>query len=297
MKLGDNLKTGFLMIHYNDSESVTNLINNIKDYKILDRILIVDNHSNSKEKKKIKELTSKKISIIENKENLGFAAAINIGAKELIKQLGPCNLIISNADIIIHQEEDLQHLVKELQAKNVGMVAPTILENQQLNRGWKNPSPWMDSLLNLPYIHRFLRKKYIFYPDSHYQGKTSIVEVVSGCFFLIQSNTLEKIDFLDDNTFLYYEENIIAKKIQQENLKIIICNDILVIHNHSISIDKNIKKIKKLKLQKQSQYYFQVRYNHANWLEKFLLKATALVSRMMLTVVYFWKDLWKKKKK
>lgn len=285
------MKTGLVIIHYNDYESVRDLIKNVENYSIIDKIIIVDNNSKKVIKEKVKKLSSKKVKIIENKENKGFASAINIGGKALIKELGTCNIIVSNADIIINKEEDIELLIKELSKKTVGIVAPTIIENKSLNRGWRQPSPFLDSMLNLVYIHRFLRKKYVFYQDEYYQGKTSIVDVVSGCFFLIKSKDLEKINFLDENTFLYYEENILAKQIKKEKLNLVICNDILIIHNHSVSIDKNLKKIKKLKIQKQSQYYFQTNYNHANIFEKVLLKTTAFTSRMILTIVYFIKDL------
>jgi len=152
----------------------------------------------------------------------------------------------------------------------------------------------MDSLLNLIYVHRFFRKKFVFYKDEYYQGKTSLVDVVSGCFFMMKSKTLEKIDYFDENTFLYYEENILAKKLHDRKLNLMVCNDIIIIHNHSVSIDKNLKKISKLKIQKQSQYYFQTNYNNANLFCKFLLKITAFFSRMILTVVYFFKDLIRK---
>ena len=230
-------------------------------------------------------------------KNFGFAKAINIGCKYLIKELGPCNLIISNSDVIIDKEEDLKALIKELNKKSVGVVAPTIVENKHLNRGWKNPSPFLDSMLNLIYVHRFFRKKYVFYKEEHYDSRTSLVDVVSGCFFIMKSRTLERIGYLDEHTFLYYEENILAKKIHNEKLYIEVCNDILIIHNHSVSIDKNVKKINKLKLQKESQYYFQTTYNHANLWEKMLLKTTAFCSRMILAVVYFLKDLIGVKKK
>ena len=113
----------------------------------------------------------------------------------------------------------------------------------------------------------------------------------------MKSRTLERIGYLDEHTFLYYEENILAKNIHNEKLYIEVCNDILIIHNHSVSIDKNVKKINKLKLQKESQYYFQTTYNHANLWERMLLKTTAFCSRMILAVVYFLKDLIGVKKK
>ena len=37
------MKTGMVIVHYNDYESISKLINNIKDYNVLDKILIVDN--------------------------------------------------------------------------------------------------------------------------------------------------------------------------------------------------------------------------------------------------------------
>lgn len=288
------MKTGLVIIHYNDYESTRDLIENVKNYSIISKIIIVDNNSRKEVKDKIRALTSRKVKLIENQENKGFAAAINIGSKALIKEIGPCNIIISNADIIINKEEDIKLLIKELNKRAIGVVAPTIIENNHLNRGWKQPSPFLDSLLNLVFIHRFFRKKYIFYKEAHYQNRTSIVDVVSGCFFLIKSRNLERINFLDENTFLYYEENILAKKLKEQKLSELVCNDILIIHNHSVSIDKNLKKIKKLKIQKESQYYFQTTYNHANRFECILLKITAFLSRIILTAVYFIKDLIKK---
>ena len=285
------MKTGMVIVHYNDSKSVSDLIDNIKDYKILDKIVIVDNKSNDINLSKVKKLCNKKIELIENKDNKGFAYAINVGCKYLIKTLGKCNLIVSNADIIIDKEKNIIDLIKYLNDDEIGLVSPTIIENGKLNRGWRNPTPLMDILMNMVYIHRFIRKKYIFYSNEHYKNKISDVEVVSGCFFLLKSETLEEINYLDENTFLYYEENILAKKIKNINKRIIVCNDIKIIHNHSISIDKNLKKIKKFKTQKKSQYYFQTEYNKANIIERILLKVTAFISRNILGVLYYIKDL------
>lgn len=285
------MKTGLVIIHYNDIESVTCLINNISNYKVLDKIVIVDNNSRDDIKKELRKLESSKIKIIENSDNRGFAAGINIGCKYLMKELVDCNLIISNSDIIIDKEEDIKELISCLDKKNIGVVAPTILENKKLNRGWKQPSPLMDSLLNMIYIHRFFRKKCIFYKEKHYEEKTSLVDVVSGCFFMMKSKTLESINFLDENTFLYYEENILCKKIHNNKLNILLANDVSVIHNHSVSIDKNLSKIKKLRLQKKSQLYFHTKYNDANMFERIMLKLTAFVSRIILALVYFIKDL------
>ena len=283
------MKNGFIIIHYNDSETLIKLLNNIKDYRVIDKMVIVDNNSRDEEKDKIREYINDRVELIENKENLGFAKAINQGAKKLIKDLGECNLIVSNCDIEIDSEHDLKTLISYLEEEDIGLLAPTILENGNLNRGWKNPTPFIDSLMNLPAIHRSLRKKYILYKDDHYYGKLTNVDVVSGCFFLISSDTLKRVNYLDENTFLYYEENILAKKVKNFNLKVTVANDIKVKHNHSVSIDKNVNRINKIKMQRASGYYFHKVYNHANILSRFFYKFTALIGRGILRIVYIFK--------
>ena len=167
------MKTGFLIINYNDFNSTEKLINNIKDYKVIDEIIVVDNKSTDDSLKKLKKIKLPNLKIVSSDKNKGYSSAINLGCRKLIEDLDICNIIISNADIIINKEEDLKHLLCHLDKKDIGIVAPTILEKGNLNRGWRQPSPLLEVLLNLPYIHRFIRKKYIYYQDNHYKSNTS----------------------------------------------------------------------------------------------------------------------------
>ena len=288
------MKTGIIIVNYNDFTSTEKLIHNIKDYRVIDKIVVVDNHSNDDSPQKLKKLKLPKLKVIINEENKGYSYAINTGAKYLIDEYKECNIIISNADVIIEKEEDIETLIKLLHRKNVGIVAPTILERGTKNRGWKNPTPKQEIILNLAYIHRFFRKKYLYYDDDYYQGDFSIVDVLSGCFFLIQSKTLQAVNYLDDHVFLYYEENILAKKLQVKKKINLISNKVTIIHNHSVTIDKSLKRIKKYKAQKKSQYYFEVEYNNASLLERMLLKLTAWLSQIILSIGYFIQDLLRK---
>ena len=124
----------------------------------------------------------------------------------------------------------------------------------------------------LPKVYSFFEKEYRYYKEEHYLEKTSIVDVVSGCFFLIKSTVLEEIGFLDENVFLYYEENILATKLKQLGLKSVINNEVVIIHNHSVTIDKNIKRKNKLKVLRNSQFYYEEKYNGASKFELFIMK-------------------------
>lgn len=274
------MKNGFLIVNYNDYGTTQKLINNIKDYKIIDKIVVVDNASTDNSYKKLKKLENEKISIIQNTANKGYGSGINFGSKYLIDIYGECNIIISNADIIIYKEEDIKELIKTFD-KETAIVAPIIKEHSGYNRGWKIPSPLDDLLLNIPYIHKYLRPKLIYYKDRYYQNKVINVEVVSGCFFIIKSKYLEDVNYFDENVFLYYEENIIAKKLKQINKKTKINTNVEVFHNHSVTIDKNVNKLKKYKILKESQLYFQKEYNKANFFVIIMLKLSYRIYLLM----------------
>src|SRR5574344_809661 len=281
----------FIIVNYNDYPSTIHLLNNIKEYDCIKKIVVVDNSSTDASFVNLKKYESKKIDIIRTNSNKGYCYAINFSIRYLVEMYDKCKVIISNADIIIKQEADLITLYSDLD--NCSMVGPVINEHGAISRGWKVPSPALDILMNLVVIHRYFRHKYMFYPDSYYNDSLIPVETVSGCFFGVTTDAIRKIGFLDENLFLYYEENVLGYKLKKEGLKTVIDNRVEIIHNHSVSIDKNLSKIKKYKQLKKSQYYFQTRYNHATILDKILLWLTNKLSLIILFFVYLIKDILK----
>jgi len=275
------MKTGLIVINYNDYENTIKFVNSISNYKIIDKIVIVDNNSTDNSYELLNKINNNKIQLIKSDINGGYASGINIGSKYLINEFGECNIIVSNTDIIDITEEKIEKLVLDLD--KVSLVAPIIKEHTGLNKGWKNPTPKMEVLLNLPIIHRKIRKKHLLYSDDYYNNELVKVDVVSGCLFLIKSSILKKINFMDENTFLYYEENILSKKIKSINENEYIDTTVTLFHNHSITIDKSINRIKKFKILKKSQLYFNKNYNNATTCDIILLNLT---SKIMLIILY-----------
>ena len=185
-------KLGFVIVNYNDYPMTKRLLENIKDYKCLSKIVVVDNHSTDDSVIKLQKHENKKIKILEAKDNKGYAAGLNLGAKYLIKELGKCNIIFSNSDIIIHKEEDLKKLNSDIGKHSIAIVGPTVVENRKLNRGWKQKSIKYDIHDNYPIINR-LYKNLIKYPASRYKGEITSVECLSGCFFGIKKEVMKRI--------------------------------------------------------------------------------------------------------
>lgn len=279
------MKNGIVIVNYNDYKTTKRLIDNIRDYKVFDKIVIVDNKSSDNSLKELKKLENKRIVVIDSGKNKGYSYALNVGCKYLIDKYKECKIIVSNSDIIIQSENDIKDLFELVKDKNV-IVGPTIIEGNNLNRGWIVPKPMDDVAMNILGLYKKYQKRHLMYQDSYYNKDISKVGTVSGCFFAISSKHLEEMGYFDENVFLYYEENIMGVKTKDLGKNIIVANNIDVIHDHAVSIDKSLKRIKKYDILKNSQYYFEKTYNHASKGELFLLKLTSKITRIILLIKY-----------
>ena len=275
-------KLGMVIVNYNDFDLTHRLLDNIKDYKCLDHIVVVDNNSSDNSFEKLKEFESNRITIIKN-SNRQYSSGLNVGAKCLIKKVGECNIIFSNSDIIIKGEEDLKKLSSDIK-KDVVVVGPTVDEHGVINRGWPLPTTNQEILFNIPLLSRYFKKKYLSYDEEAYKEDTTIVDVVSGCFFLVDSKFLVEQDYFDEGTFLYYEEQIFAHKVKEAKKQELVDNKVIIVHDHSVSIDKSIKRIKKHKVLKTSQRYYAKKYQKANCVQMALLYITDYFYRGVLCI-------------
>lgn len=266
------MKNCLIIINYNDYKSTKHLVDNVVDYNNIDRILIVDNNSKEEEKNLIKSIKNKKIEKIFNDDNIGYSAAINIGAKYLEDKYGNCNLIVSNSDIVIMDEKDLTTLIDLLSFEKVGLVVPSLMERGKMNRGWKDVSPRLDFMLGIPIVREFIPDNVMYYDKDYYSADYSFVDNSSLAFFLITSENLKKIGYMDEKVFLYYEGPILCKKIRDNDLMIVISNKVNIKHLYSRSVDKVISSASKYKLFKDSQIYYHSTYHEISKRNLIMLK-------------------------
>ena len=276
---------GMVIVNYNDYKTTKRLLDNVKNYKILKEIVVVDNKSTDDSLENLQRLKTKKITIIDSGENKGYSYALNVGCKYLIAKYKELNIVISNSDIIIDSENDIKDLNSYIRAKNV-IVGPTIIQGNELNRGFKIPTPWQDIKQNIVFWGKRVLANELNYPDNYYHKDISKVDTVSGCFFMIASKHLEEMGYFDEGVFLYYEENIMGIKTKRLGKNIIVVNNVDVIHDHSVSIDKSLKRIKKYDILKTSQEYFEKVYNGASKIELFFLKVFRYLTRFLLLIKY-----------
>lgn len=262
---------GLVIVNYNDHENTTKLIDNVKEYKIIKRIVVVDNNSKDDSVKVLKTYEDEKVHLIESKVNRGFSEGLNIGAKFIMEKLKDPIVLCSNSDIFVPNEEVLKSMARNIK-DDVVCVMPKVKENGKFLYGWKLTNKYQDFILNIPLINRVFRNKFINYKEEYFNTPTSIVDVVYGCFFMIDAHTLKSINYFDNNTFLYYEEYILARKLAKIKKKTLVDNMVYVKHEHDASIGTNMSKLNKYKIYKRSWLYYEKYYNKAHFPLMFLFK-------------------------
>ena len=144
-------------------------------------------------------------------------------------------IIISNPDVSV-TEDAINKCIEVLNKReDVAIVAPRMFdkENKPIRR-----SSWKIRTFGLDVVHSTRILEILFYgvlrkgeyTEKEYEASQLEVEAIAGSFFVIKKEIFKKIGYFDDNVFLFYEEDILSKKIKELGYKVLSLNDINFIH-------------------------------------------------------------------
>lgn len=172
--------------------------------------------------------------LISNTFNAGYAIGNNIGLRKALSDGFKYALILNN-DILFPDDNLLKVLKKVADSdKNIGCCSPRIysLNGKEMHQHLLRPS-FLD--LSFGRISYRLRENNL---ESRNASRRGIVENYrsQGCCMVVDLVKIEKVGFLDESTFLYYEEAILAEKLIEKGWKAVLALDTCVIHNHSNTV-------------------------------------------------------------
>lgn len=278
-------KIGIIILNYKDAETIKHLIALIGKYHSIDDIVIVDNLSPDNSFNRLQSIRNKKIHLIQTNMNGGYSYGNNFGAFFLIEKCQSDVIFIANPDVEF-TEMFLIQMVKvmetyQVQAASGYMIMPNgfkhLIRNTHINSFRREV---LDCTIILKHI--FPYKGNVFKKG---QGKI-FVEWIPGSLFAIDANSYKKIHGLDEHVFLFYEEQILGKKFQQEGYKMIIDTDVSYIHNHSTSINKSIKRYEQVKQLYQSKWYFCTHYMKIGLIKKMILRIIIFYGLSLRRILY-----------
>ncbi len=285
------MKVAAIIVNYDDLEDTEKFVKTINKYNIIDRIVVVDNMSTTISAfENLKKLENDKVKVIQSEKNGGYDYGNNFG----IKYLDNLNekydyIIISNPDIEITKQA-IEHCLDVAQKdKNIAVIAPRMFgkDNMPIRR-----SSWKIRTFALDVIHSTRILEILFYKflrggeysEEDYKKEILEVEAISGAFFIIRYDVLKDIGLLDEEVFLFYEEDILAHKLKEKGLKTISLNSEKFIHYESQAIGKSLNYYKKMKQLYKSKIYYHKKYNKINFIQAFIFKVLNLVRKLELLI-------------
>lgn len=230
------MKNAIIILNYNDYKTTEKLVDKVKTYKDIDYIVIVDNCSTDQSFNILKDKYSNidKIDIIKNDKNNGYASGNNFGIKYAINKYSIEYFFVANPDIMF-EEKIIEKIERKLiEDPNVGIVAPKVSKGYN---SWKLPT----YIKTITSMFLWLNKKRGNEVYKNQSEEINYADVIAGSFFAMTVKTYEQIKGLDEDTFLYYEENILGYKIKNIEKKNVILGNITYDHNHATSIKKTYK--------------------------------------------------------
>lgn len=207
---------------FNTKDLLVSCLNSIKKYTkgISYEIIVVDNASVDDSVSAVRELRAK---LIENKKNLGFAAANNQGSKAASGEF----LLFLNTDTLIEDNVLGEMVTRMRKSPKVG-VSTCSLKNKDGSfqaTGGFFPSlirvfSWM-TIQDFPFVDSFIKPFHPFHSKSFFNKGESFYKMprqldwVTGAFLLTRRGIIKKAGGWDEKYFMYVEEVDLCYKIKK----------------------------------------------------------------------------------
>lgn len=229
-KLENNPKVYFIILNFNSYEETIKCIRNLqcisyKDYEII----IVDNASKDSSVERIKK-EFPLLKLLVSSENLGYAYGNNMGIKYALEK-GADYICILNNDVVV-EEKFLEPLIDILKSDaTIGMVGPAICQYNA-----RDTIQSMGAGINL--LTGLAQAKHKNKAFSSMAGRDIEVDYLGGACFVVKREVIEKIGFIPENYFLFFEETEFCLKAKRKGFMLICTGKSRVYHKGSLTISK-----------------------------------------------------------
>ncbi len=274
MESGERMCNVLIVLNYNDAATTSSFLEFAQLYRVIDKIVVVDNCSTDDSLKVLSQYSNSKIDVISTKKNGGYGYGNNFGAKYAISKYRPDIIFFSNPDVFFEEKvvEKMQSFLT--QNNDVGIVTPLV--NQGYNV-WPIPN-YFGILEQLLLVSFNIEKAIIRTNIERNENNYCLVGVVEGSFFAIKASVFEKVNGFDEKTFLYGEENILAYKLKEKGFREAALCDSYYDHFHSVTIKKVFKsKIKTYKYCRAGMLVYLNDYLKVNKIQKCIFNLVFIV--------------------
>lgn len=230
------MNLGIVILNYKTKDITLNLVEECYKMNVFKYIVVVDNNSNDEIAKEIKRYSN--IFLIENSDNLGYAKGNNDGFRFLAFETDCDYAFLANPDVEFNQDVIINIASFLNENQDFCVVSSKRSDSFYGDKAlqfWNRPS-FLECCLESFYIYRRLnyrhRRLKSFETVAKASGDYITVDVVPGAFFGVNLELFAKSGFMDEDTFLWYEENCLAAKLLSLDLKEALLVNVSYYHNH-----------------------------------------------------------------
>ncbi len=241
-----------IIANWNTKELIEGCINSIYDTTPVSllsyEIIVIDNASTDGSPEYLKTQTGR-ITLIQNKENLGYAKACNQG----IKIARGKYILLLGSDTIM-QKNTLSECVSYLETHNdSGAVACKLLNPDGTIQNSVKKFP---KLKNAFYTYLSLDKMNREYDMSDFDyNSTCEVEQAAATYLMVRKDILENINYFDESYRILYNDVDLCSKIRLEGYKIYFLHTVSIIHYGSHSTKNADFALRKIMYSDIYRYY------------------------------------------
>jgi len=278
-----------IILNYNNYFQTIEAINYAIEQEGNNSIIVVDNNSSdgSYEILTNENFNKDRVHVIKSDFNGGYSCGNNLGIKYIESLSIDIDYVcIMNPDVQFTKNDTIINLWRKMYKNHLSGITGLQITNDMLvfnNISWMLPRYKDLTLNNLG----FLKKKIssIYYKELRVNtDHVALVDVMPGCFFMMNHSDFKKIGLFDENVFLYNEENILGYRAKNLNLRYGISLEDFYIHNHSDKLkelEELKERIRNKKISYKSQMYYAKNYLKIGCIKTIILKLTMIFNLMI----------------
>jgi len=221
-----------IIVNYNTKDLLENTIQSVIDtiQSIKYEIVVVDNSSSDGSIELVKKKYPQ-VNLIENKDNLGFPKANNIGIKKAVGRY----ILLLNSDTKVLEmciEKCVEYMDSNIEVGALG--CKLVLANGNLDHACKRGFPTPEASLY------YILKLHKLFPDSKKFGQYTLnylpineineVDALTGAFMMVRKEVISKVGLLDETFFMYGEDLDWCFRIKEAGYMVIYYPEATTIH-------------------------------------------------------------------
>lgn len=309
----ERMSTALVILNYNNWEDTIHCMESVEKYNTAPvKYIIVDNGSTRKDcvlslcgwmydffGENCQFVTAgqtpppklPRATLITSKANEGYARGNNIGIQYVKQSAEIVNVMILNNDVLFVEDIIPSLAYSLVSLPDCAIVSPILykkgMQEVDYNCARLHKNEWKLILSNFDMFSGLLRDYHILRKEIGNELSEPIeIELPSGSCMLMSKDTVTRLHIFDPNTFLYFEEDIIYKKIQRLGLKNYLLPNMKCVHLGASST-KKVKETFLMKTAFYSQKYYLESYCCLTLLQKYVLSLASLYLSSKLVLLSY----------